>query len=274
MDYFDTGTLEIASAGEPLRSITEKIHMTFRKTCQILAIATFFSVPILGQPILYDMTFTGTDLLVNSNATFPTRAPTSSGASLLFGTGNVPHETIMRLPLVSAGTIPASTLVVVTYEITMAHLTGENDIFWLLGDGSLVLGAEVADNVGGFGSALAWDLPTTAQMLLERETLFSGAGYPPVGTSHEITVKICISDLMTKVHMAFGTESNSANLMTTLDETQALELVLVADDAFEQYRIDMLRVRMVEVPASIAKCPIFIDGFESGDVSAWSTIVN
>ena len=236
--------------------------MSSKKAWQIVAIAICFSVPVLGQTVIYDMTFTGAELI--GVATFPTRTPAPLGTSLVFGPGIASHEVLMRLPLVSAGTVPASTPVAAIYDITVAPLTGDNDLFWLLGDGVLMPGGEHADNGGGTGVAVAWGDPPAS--LIEAVILFTGAGNPPVGTSHDVTVKICISDLMTTVTTAFGAGDGSADLTTTLDETQALELVLVAHDPPEEYRIDMLRVRLLEdAPGMGQMCsdtPVELTNFE------------
>ncbi len=215
-----------------------------RRTLALVAISACLSVPALSQTTIYDMTFTGAELATALGVVFPTRTPTVSVPSLVFGPGVASLEILMRLPLVPAGTVAASTPVAAIYDITVAPLTADNDLYWLLGDGSLLPGGEHADNTGGTGLALAWGDPPVS--LLEAVILFTGAGNPPVGTSHDVTVKICISDLKTTVNTAFGTGDGSADLTTTLDETQALELVLVAHDPPEEYRIDMLRVRLLE----------------------------
>ncbi len=151
----------------------------------------------------------------------------------------------MRLPLVEAGTFPASTPLGAIIDISLAHLTTDNDPFLFLGDGSVLVGMELADNDGGKGTANSLREPILSAKL-ERVILFTDAGYPPPGTSHNITAKICISDLMTTVNAIFGQGDESGELTRTLDETRALSFVLVAHSPDEQYRVDELRVRLIE----------------------------
>ena len=229
-----------------------KFALVNKSLLAILVLTTLLSAPVLGQSVLSDETYTGAELLTAPGVSFPTRTPVLVGSSLEFGTGLVSREVLMRLPLAPAGAASGSTLVLACYEIVLAPLTADNDTNWLLGDGLFLVGGGVADNSGGTGNAVAWNDPPVAP--LEVATLYTGAGFPALGTSHTAMINILSNDLMTTVESAFGTGAGSGNLTVTVDRTQALELVLVVDEAAEQYRVDSVRARLVRDATGFENC--------------------
>jgi hypothetical protein len=236
-----------------LQRHTRKLALVHKSLLGILAMTALFSAPVLGQSILYDQTFTGAELLTAPGVSFPTRTPMVVGSSLEFGTGVATREVLMRLPLAPAGAASGSTSVLACYEITLTPLTADNDTSWQLGDGAFLVGGGVADNSGGSGNAASWvDPPPVAP--LEVTTLYTGAGTPPVGTSHTAMINILSNDLETTVESAFGTGAGSAPLTATVDRTQALELVLLIDEAPEQFRVESLRARLVRDATGFENC--------------------
>ena len=82
----------------------------FQKLCGCwLLMMVLLSLPLLTQAtVIYDQTFTGVDLLRVPGVSFSTRARSASGSSLLFGPGS-DGDVLMRLPLISAGTVTGGT---------------------------------------------------------------------------------------------------------------------------------------------------------------------
>lgn len=218
----------------------------------LLVLAILLSTPALGQSIVYDQTYTGAQLLTAPGVSFPTRTPMVVGSALEFGTGAANREVLIRLPLLSAGAISGSSSVLACYEIVLAPLTADNDTNWLLGDGLVLVGGGVADNSGGTGNAVSWTDPPVAP--LEVVTLYTGAGFPPLNTSHTAIINILSNDSTTAVESAFGTGAGSGNLVATVDRTQALELVLVVDEVPEQFHIDSVRARVVRDATGFENC--------------------
>ncbi len=189
-------------------------------------------------------TFTGADIFNDPTVSFPTTTPIVDGSSLVFGTGTTIHEKLFVLPLLPAGSLTGSTPETISISINLTRLTNDWDPHLLLGDGSNLFGAVIADNGGGefLGTTLVDSVNVGTRVVLS--SVFTGAGFPGIDNSFDITAEFTLQTGLSTVDVAFGTGSGSFSVRSgALDPTSALDFVFMSDnDIGEQYQINSLTV--------------------------------
>ena len=98
--------------------------------CWLLAAFVLSSTSWASVVILYDATYTGSELdqlVTNGMASYPDETPTVSGTSLVFSSGTY-RGVIYRLPIVSEGEMTDLTNLVVEISLDWNMLSDDNDL--------------------------------------------------------------------------------------------------------------------------------------------------
>ncbi len=115
-----------------------------------------------------------------------------------------------------------------------------------------------ADNFNGDGGArLYTDLGTSGQGLTYSGELFTGAGYPNIGSPLTVESRITMTTASTEIYGAFGSKSGSHTFTEAFDLNAPLNFVFFAHDAEERYQLNWISLevegtRAVPEPASLA----------------------
>jgi len=114
------------------------------------------------------------------------------------------------------------------------------------------------DNFNGDGGArLYTDLGTSGQGLVYADELFTGTGYPNIGSSLTVESKLTLTTASTEIYGAFGGKSGSHTFTETFDLNAPLNFVFFAHDFDERYQLNWISLevegtRAVPEPASLA----------------------
>ena len=220
-----------------------------------------FTLLVLSTLPVNAITLTGEDIFNDPNNDFPTaaRSTSLSGSSLIFGPGVNNFEILVEIPLVSAGTYSSGdpqSHVTITANLTrlaadIVSYPADYDPIFMLYDGSKTVGFVALENNNGEGHT---DTGNRNGNLVQQTTfspaLFSNVGFPSIGGNLTVMVDFFLDDALTRVAGSFGTGTGSTDYTGSqaLDRTQALSLLLVADNNHEQIRIDSLFLDVAAVP--------------------------
>jgi hypothetical protein len=200
--------------------------------------------------LLYDQTFTGLDLLSAPGVSFPTRSPVANGTSIDFGPGVEEHEVLMRLPIAVANSIPPGSSATLAIELDNTPVTVDNDFGVMAGDGDIFGGALLGDNNGGVVNAITYFDTGPVATVNIFDLILQGTGAPPDSITH-----ICMETGSSTVFAARGPESGSGGITPALDATQALGFSFIGNDIDEEYRVNSVRIRLIEgVPNGEVAC--------------------
>jgi hypothetical protein len=182
---------------------------------------------------------TGQDIFNDPSVTFPTRSPSVSGTSLDFGSGSA-LGILFRMPLVAPGALSNSDApTTISFTADMTRLTFDSDAGFFISDGTTMLGVLASDNTGG---QLITDTGTdsgTTQTARSLVTFVTGLGFPAVDNSFSYSGEFVLSTTGSTVSGALNAGSISDSF-AALDRSAGLDLLFLADDAGEAYRLNTL----------------------------------
>ena len=193
-------------------------------------------------------TLTGEDLFNNPAVIFPTTAPSLDGKSLVFETGAAEFEKLLVLPLIPGGRFNTSHLpITLTAWMKLTHLecinecTGNPDFEpWIgFGDGKNIIGARTADDSLGQGFAFTLTDDGAVGSNPVTNQLFDNAGYPDLGESFAVLVRVTIQETGTTVNLSYLGGSGRFSSRNKLDTRNDINLILLRDnDIGQQYRLN------------------------------------
>ncbi len=191
------------------------------------------------------LTLTGAELYANSAVTFPTIQPTLNGSSLVFGPGGqFVKLMVVDLPAVGIVLGVEQPLTVTVNFTRLAAASGQPwdfDPYIFVGDGSYLLGASIADNISGAGTAQEFADSGTSGSYISSTVVFGDAGYPPIDGTVEVDFAFKFGGTVADMTMAFGAGSGSHTFSRTLNVASGLDLILLKDnDGGEQYQVNFI----------------------------------
>ena len=198
------------------------------------------------------ISFTGAELFSNPNISFPTTSPTLNGSSIVFGSGGSSHGKLLVLPLLPSGTGDSSVLV----SLNLTRLacsgscngdSGDHDPLVALGDGSILIGAQFADDGSVFADVLTDQ--GSAGNRTDHDS-FAPFSMPAIGQAFDVEVSFVLTTTTT-----LNANSNSFVVpASALDTSEAIAFAFMRNnDSGEQYQINTLSISSPElVPAPAA----------------------
>ena len=193
-------------------------------------------------------TLTGEDLFNNPAVIFPTTAPSLDGKSLIFEPGVAEFEKLLVLPLVPGGKFNTSHLpMTLSAFMKLTHLecinecTGNPDSETWIGfsDGTNIIGALTADNSLGQGFAFTLTDDGAVGSNPVTNQLFDNAGYPDVGESFAVLVRVIIQETGTTVELSYLGGSGRFSIGTKLDTRNDINLIMLRDNNIgQQYQLN------------------------------------
>ena len=199
-----------------------------------------------GAVTILQQTFTAQDLF--DNATFPTRTPilnTGPPKTLEFGVGSAISEKLVQINLLAPGTLniqnPATITLVMRGHV---ELTTDNDFIMGVTDGTDIVGMVHADAVNGGHFFL--DASDAGSTLSPSFAATAATAVFPSTWQIDLTL-----DTTTNVTGTFGAFTDSAVSPRVLNRSAAVDLLVIGNDAAEQYRFEEIEVTILQVPALI-----------------------
>ena len=232
-----------------------------KATLPACAATLFLGVPMpLSGVTLFSDSWTPDELFALPSGTFPGRVPTDPAGvnPLVFGAGTVNFEKLIEIPL---SPVPApNPLGPVTFTITASFNfdTGDNDFSLLIGDGTNLAGFGFTDQGIGFSNYFIDTSPGATTLTLDQIFPTSNVQGQTVTT----TATIVVANNATDVGGAYNGGSASVPLDPgqTLDLTQPLSLVVLANNNYESYSFNSLSVTMDGTPIPEPSLPFLALG--------------
>lgn len=201
---------------------------------------------------------TGAEFAADPSASFPTVAPTASGAAIEF-VSLTPSEILALYPLAEAGRFTGlSDPIVISIQANLTRLSEDFDPVFLVTDGTGAVGGQPGDNPGGSARAIEATLAGDAINLIDAPFIFDNAGFPAIGEELDVDIEIILGLASTSVGVSFL--SNSATATTVALNRDAELTFLFVSNSFlpdgENYRLNSLRLEIlpdiVPEPASLS----------------------
>jgi len=209
----------------------------------LVFVLSFGIVEPVESAMIYSFNGTGEDIYNHPDVSFPTRAPVPYGTSLVFSTGTNLYEKLFELPLVPAGPVAPTDLLVASISMNLTRLTADYDFNIGITDGANGVALYGGDNFsGGAGAREFVDAGTTIVYALDR-TLFVGAGFPPVGYPLDINFTMSLYDTFTNVTGGFLAGYGTVDT-APLDRSAGLSFVFAGDDVHEAYQVNSLNIQV------------------------------
>jgi hypothetical protein len=138
------------------------------------------------------------------------------------------------------------------------------DPYIFVGDGSDLLGASIADNLNGAGTAQEFADVGTSGAYISSTVVFTDAGYPTIGGTVEVDFGFTFGETLADMTMAFNAGSGSHTFSRTMNVGAGLSLVLLKDnDGGEQYQLNFITLdapSAVPEPATLTLALLGIAG--------------
>lgn len=219
----------------------------------LLATALTFAMVSTGRAATIN--YTGADLYNDPAVSFPSVQPNVVGTSLEFPAGSGHSAIQLKLPLSSADSF------IFIASVSRTADDRDFDPYFVLGDGSIILGAVSAnandgpggdDGSGGFafsctaGSISACEDPVFSE-------LFESASVLPL-ESLIVELAFTLGPSSTSIALSFSgasTGSGSYTFNTALNRNALFFAILDDNDANASYRLNSLSITTVPVPAAL-----------------------
>ncbi len=196
------------------------------------------------------LTLTGAELLVSPNVTFPTVTPALNGTSLVLGGGShyaklLSYGVDPTNNIPSAGEVTVRVIWNLTRLVCVGECSGGSDDWdpmFLLTDGSMMFGFQLADNSGGEVWTTSFTDLGTAGANWTRYGSQSGTGFPDLGSSISVSLDFTLHDDGLTAHVQYPNVDRSFTWQTPMARTSNLALLLVMDnDGGEQYQLNYMQ---------------------------------
>lgn len=220
-------------------------------------------IALLGSPMLIPnparasvVSFTGAELAVLPGVSLHPTITSVSGSSLVFGPIEVApsqFEKLVTLPLLSLGVWASVDDAVVTASLNLTRLAcvqgfgsscgpTDHDAVIALGNGSTIVGTEIADNSNG--SAFLDEFSDAGQhgVRTRHDIMFVGSGFPEIGEPYDVTVTFLLSATSTTVSTTLlGGTARLTGL--ALGRPADLDFLFMRDnDPGERYQLNTLTI--------------------------------
>ncbi len=192
-------------------------------------------------------TLTGKDLLDDPAVSFPTTEPSVDGKSLVFGPGVGAFEKLIAVPVVPGGSYGRSQLPLTLsalMKLTRLDCVNECDFEPWIGfsDGTHIVGVHTAADASGQGFTFELTDEGSVGRNPESDLLFAGAGYPEIGESLAVLVRLILDATGAAVELSYLGGSGRATSDVTLDLTRDISLLLLRGASGDQYQLDTVTV--------------------------------
>jgi hypothetical protein len=192
------------------------------------------------------LSFTGAELLTNTNVSFPTTTPSPNGDSIQFDLGAIPFEKLIVLPILPIGI--GETSVSISMNLTRLACVGscdedfiDHDPIAALGDGLNLIGARFTDDAEVFEESLSDEGASGNRTIY---TGFAPFTMPSVGQNYDIEVTF---DLLSNTILTAEGESHTS-LGTAINNSQEISFVFMrGNHAGEKYQVNTLTISGVYI---------------------------
>lgn len=235
----------------------------------LIGVSVFLVAQAAVTPAALVFEGTGAEFAADPLASFPTVAPTASGAAIDFVTLTT-NEILALYPLAEAGRFSGlADPIVISIQANLTRLSDDFDPVFLATDGSGAVGGQPGDNPGGSARAIEATLAGNAINLIDTPFIFDNAGFPAIGEDLDVDIEIILGLASTSIEVSFLSSSATATTMA-LNRDAELSFLLVSNSFIadsENYRLNSLRLEIlpdiVPEPTSLsltalALCCVFL----------------
>lgn len=216
-------------------------------------VSLLFGILLLSSTVHAQCVISGADLLSYPGATFPTTTPTTTGTSLVFGTGSIGDQVVMTLPIIPAGNLLPTSDFNVTVKMYMKRISTDNDPLMGMTDGNMTNFSGVIANDGSSHFDINGTIAgNTFSIVYNTVNSCNGSCGTAVNDTYTVDMTFDVTAGVTSstftTIQGMNTQTSSITYPQTYDPSTGINFVLGRQSAGESYQVDSVDIICASAP--------------------------